>query len=644
MFLKGLYDSGNLEGAILIGNVPIPMIRDAQHLTTAFKMDQKRDRRMSSVPSDRFYDDFDLRFDDLGEDSTFRTLHYYSLRSDSPQRIRCDIYSSRIKVPVNPAVGDVYEALSSFLDRAAEAKKDPEKLDNVLYFAGQGYNSDSYEARVDERGALMEQFPHVEKNGHMYFIDYGEDTYVKTRLLGALAEPDMDFAVLHHHGSEDMQFLNRTPYANTVSSYIRSLRRTLRGKVRDARDTAKKKTALVKEYGIPEAWVSDAFDSANMVNDSIEGASTDLYIDDLSGYVSNVRMLVIDACFNGAFNNADYIASHYLFNGCRTMVVKANSVNTLQDTWTNELMGLNGLGVCAGKWAMGQMTLESHLLGDATHRFECSDRRYDGLDAAMSDPKTDWKKYLSSDNPDVQCLAIKRLYEEGKLSSDDILEIQKKNPSELVRLEAFDLQTKTCDSNLEEAIHVALNDNYELTARLAAKFAEVAGFESLLPQLAAMALDPRTPERVAFHVRNALNIYPPDEVMEAEDSVRNATQNVWPSEADYATSKRFLESGWKSARKELDALDDKSASDKDKNWTIGAQRNKCDPYAVKPMLEFIADDGNSPERRKQAVEALGWFRYSCKKGEIVGAMEQMAQTERDEEVRDEMNRTLSRLK
>ena len=52
-----------LEGAVFIGDVPIAMIRGAQHLTSAFKMDETLPMRDSSVPSDRFYDDFDLKFD-----------------------------------------------------------------------------------------------------------------------------------------------------------------------------------------------------------------------------------------------------------------------------------------------------------------------------------------------------------------------------------------------------------------------------------------------------------------------------------------------------------------------------------------------------------------------------------------------------
>ena len=55
-----------IEGAVFIGDIPVAMIRDAQHLTSAFKMDQRRDRKQSSVPSDRFYDDFGLQFMLLG--------------------------------------------------------------------------------------------------------------------------------------------------------------------------------------------------------------------------------------------------------------------------------------------------------------------------------------------------------------------------------------------------------------------------------------------------------------------------------------------------------------------------------------------------------------------------------------------------
>ena len=61
-------DKHAIEGAVLVGDIPVAMIPDAQHLTSAFKMDQRHDRKESSVPSDRYYDDFGLRFDYLGKD------------------------------------------------------------------------------------------------------------------------------------------------------------------------------------------------------------------------------------------------------------------------------------------------------------------------------------------------------------------------------------------------------------------------------------------------------------------------------------------------------------------------------------------------------------------------------------------------
>ncbi|MFA7135891.1 MAG: HEAT repeat domain-containing protein, partial [Bacteroidales bacterium] len=50
--LYNLYKSQNLEGAVFVGDIPVPMVRNAQHLSTAFKMDQKRDWQRSSIPTD----------------------------------------------------------------------------------------------------------------------------------------------------------------------------------------------------------------------------------------------------------------------------------------------------------------------------------------------------------------------------------------------------------------------------------------------------------------------------------------------------------------------------------------------------------------------------------------------------------------
>lgn len=49
--LKHLHEqkSEPIVGTVFVGDIPIVMVRDAQHLTSAFKMNQKNDRRESSV-------------------------------------------------------------------------------------------------------------------------------------------------------------------------------------------------------------------------------------------------------------------------------------------------------------------------------------------------------------------------------------------------------------------------------------------------------------------------------------------------------------------------------------------------------------------------------------------------------------------
>lgn len=104
-----------LEGIVLVGDIPVAMIRNAQHLTTAFKMDEEAFPFIeSSVPSDRFYDDLHLTFDFIRRDSVHPDYFYYKLREDSPQQLQPALYSGRIKYP--EAKGeDKYKAIAEYL-------------------------------------------------------------------------------------------------------------------------------------------------------------------------------------------------------------------------------------------------------------------------------------------------------------------------------------------------------------------------------------------------------------------------------------------------------------------------------------------------------------------------------------------------
>ena len=110
----------HFEGFVLVGDIPIPMIRDAQHFTSAFKIDQQNTRYSlirTSVPSDRFYDDPDLRFTFVEQDSANPLLFYYTLHPDSPQKIESDFYSGRLKPPVND--DSKYDKINTFLFKVA---------------------------------------------------------------------------------------------------------------------------------------------------------------------------------------------------------------------------------------------------------------------------------------------------------------------------------------------------------------------------------------------------------------------------------------------------------------------------------------------------------------------------------------------
>src|SRR5690554_1672048 len=152
------YVNYGLEGAIFIGDIPIPMIRDAQHLTSAFKMDQERfPFRDSSVPSDRFYDDFDLRFDYLRQDESDSLLHYYSLRADSPQFIKSDIYTGRLKPTQEGEEG--YRQIRDYFTKLLQERTRENPLDVITAYTGEGSFSNSMTAWRDQGFLMKEHFP-----------------------------------------------------------------------------------------------------------------------------------------------------------------------------------------------------------------------------------------------------------------------------------------------------------------------------------------------------------------------------------------------------------------------------------------------------------------------------------------------------
>ncbi|MGE0077864.1 MAG: HEAT repeat domain-containing protein [Bacteroidales bacterium] len=641
--LKGLYTTANLEGVVLVGDIPIPMIRDAQHLSTAFKMNQKRDWRDSSIPSDRFYDDFDLKFDYIKQDSTVKLYHYYSLRADSPQYISCDIYSARIKAPKIPGK-DKYQAVSDYFKKVVADKAHKRQMKNILYFAGHGYNSNSLNARVDEAWALKEQFPFLNKElgTSLNFIDHTFDDFSKSRLMGALADPRVDLAILHHHGSDDTQYLNGSPKASDANTWISQTKRFFRSKVRSAKDTVASKKYYVENYDVPEDWVDGATNANVTIEDSIYDASLNINIPDFKGYSSNAKVIIIDACYNGSYHLDDYLSGHYIFNPGNTIVVKANSVNTLQDTWTNELMGLMNVGVCVGNWSKGQMTLESHLIGDPTFMF--SNTLTENFDNSIVKERANlkyWKKLLNNSLPDIRALAMKMLNHNNAITSNELLKIQHNDRSAIVRLEAFMLIKKMSDANLPASIILGLSDSYELIQRMSALTAAKNQAPELLLAAAKYKLTPTTSSRVDFHIKTLIDCYNADDVKAAFETVRKE-QGYWPVEENYISLIESIQINYQRDKKDFDELKNPNASFKEKRFTISAQRNKCSILFLDELLSVLTS-GNDKELRLLTAETLGWYVYSYKKEYIIERCRQIADVEKDVQVKNELLKSIRRL-
>ena len=609
--LRGLHEKKKLEGAVLVGDIPVPMIRRAHHLATAFKMNPAMPVKRSSIPSDRFYDDFSLRFDYLDSDGK---LYYYDLSPEGAQRVHCDIYTARIK-PSKADPDHSFEALiCEFLDRAARIASGTEPLDNVFHFGGHGNSSESINARIDEDRAYYEQFALGGTGERVRYLNFDEERFVRMRLLSALSSPEVDFAHLHTHGGVGAQYISKEPYTFMTNEHIENAKAFFRSKMRSAKDKDKAAASLMKSYDIPASWLEGWDDKEVAARDSVRSASVDITLKDLDSYKSGARVILLDACFNGAFLHDDYVAARYAFgHGSRTLAVTGNSVNIIQDHWKNELAGLLKAGCSVGEWAMNYMTLESHLFGDPTFRF-----------AATRESLPDAK----------QAKAI----HDGRYSPEKCLELMD-DESMNVRLEAFYyILREGSYGTFKEAVTKGLDDPYEMVRRMAARYAEILGEESLLPVIARHYLDPFESARVRYHLLAAFSQYGAGSV---ESALQAAWDGIWPTPEDFSALKARLRRSIEASDSEIAALQDSSVPVKERISTVSAQRNANLAAAVDPMLKIVADEGAEADLRCKAAEALGWYTRSAMSCFIYQSLQKIQPA--DASVADEVRRTLRRL-
>lgn len=639
-----------LEGVVLIGNIPVAMIRNAQHMTTAFKMDElKFDRRQSSVASDRFYDDFDLVFRPIEQDSQIPLWFYYELEETSPQAIRSDIYSGRI---MSHAAGEArIQEISRFLDKAVAARTVDNPLNKMLAFTGSAYNSESITSWMQEQYALQEVLPAVFKETEGYrALHFSMDQQMKFRLFSELQRPGLDLTLFSEHGDIKEQYINSSPHGDdmdfSVSLIKYTLRTSLRRAVQRKQDVEQAKQKLLKTYGVPENWFDGAFDNDSLrIADSLYAASREIFSSELSKISPTSRMVIFNACYNGSFHHPENISAGYLFGNGQTLVTHGNTTNVLQDKWTIEHIGLLERGARAGQWSRINNTLESSLNGDPTWHFTHAQSAAVNKMLAAEQPAAYWTRQLLQPDVVLQAVAMRRLFETARKESPaQLKKIYFTSNSRTLRMEALRLLSISGDTSYLTLAAAALRDPYELIRRKSSEWIAKAGHDQFIPPMLDLLIAFPDDSRVRWTATRALSVLNNDELVKQIHAKKPAA--AWQFNAE-DWSKELLQvaaTGKRDGEETLSSIRNKKLSEEARVQRVRLLRNMYYHHLIPQLLEIAADAEEPLAVRKNIIEALGWFSNSYNKALIIdGCNKLISAAETPAELKAEATQTTGRL-
>lgn len=660
--LKALYNRDKtLEGCVLVGDIPIAMIRNAQHMTTAFKMNEQTfPIRESSVPSDRFYDDLHLKFKYLSQDKDDSALYYYKLTEDSPQRLNPNFYSARIRYPEGKD-GDKYQAIADFLNKAAKAKyAQPNKLDQVVSYNGASYNMDCLMVYMDEEKAYRENFPLAFQNGTGFkHWNFRMNHAMRNYLLSELKRDGIDVFMFHEHGAPDQQLINGNEACQETSSRLASVKREIyshtkkRAKKGESLDSLQQMFSV--KFGLAAGFWDDYANAEYWKKDSIAHAESYISLPDLENLVSNPTFVMFDACYNGSFQDKDQIAGRYIFNPGSTLVVQGNTRNVLQDRWTIEMIGLLSHGIRVGQYNKLVATLEGHLIGDPTVRFAPISANTVSTDIlTKADNRKYWNRLTKSKYPDIQSLALRMLADcdfglsEGNekaktATSAMLLSTFRTSPFNTVRMEALKMLSRYGGEDFTEAVRLGLNDPYERIARSSADYAGRIGDVSLLPDIVRVLFEDEDRIRIQYQLNTSLFLFPKEKVI---DEVRRylSASNRMDKKAEMEKAVESIADNFAFRdRGDSVIMDAKAKTDK-RISAIRFLRNNPRTQSLDTYLAFLNDTSVPQNLRVLMAEALGWFDLSCRKADIRSFIRKMLVEGQPDELKEELLQTLERLR
>lgn len=576
-----------LEGIVLIGEIPIIMLLDAQYLTSAFRTDPNNpDIFKTAVPTDRFYDDFDLKCEFVQQDSANSLLHYYRLNSDSVRKLDKEIYCARIQIPSDTEKN--YKILTNYFKKIVRIKSAPrDVLDNITTFTGFNYMSGSHTAFLDEMITLREIF-NLQKitNSRLQSIDYRSLPNLKQQLFRYLSIPASDLFLMHSHGNEANQYI------------------------------------LEKESGPIMAEDNSAMQNQSPSDNSDE---TTITINDIGKRNIHSEVVLLDVCYNGAFQYTRNMAHAYLFSPGEVVVVMANSVNVRQDIALVENLGVLAFGARIGQWHQLECYLESHLFGDPTFRFasqvpeepDC----YPPYNRAACDPGKLKKICKESPWPYLRASALEALHQIKSEDFKEYLDAGFKDPANIVRLKSWFLLAEQRDLDFISRLPDGLNDSYELIRRNCVIWMGEIGSNSFVQHLARVAVqDPS--ERVLFNALTALKLIGTQEA-------RTALKWILSELTNYDDGK-FLQQ----VRANLFTMTQWLPNEIFPPLTKGTEEEKIKHIQLfranrhliaLPILLFLYENDKSVAVRTAAAEVMGWYVFYEKRKIILESFEKVLQ-------------------
>jgi len=655
-----------LEGFVFMGDIPVVRVRQAQFMTTAFKMNENSfPFDDSSVTSDRFYDDLDLAFDFIQKDSVNHNHFYYNLSIEGSVKLEPDFYSARIMVPKSFQEGeDPYLPLKKYLQKVVAAHQESNAtncegniLDNMIFFAGHAYNSDCLTVWRQQPVIFREYFPAAfEKASGNEFMNFRQDNYMKYPLFSKMQQEDTDIFLFYEHGATHTQYINGSYTAETSKENLRELKRSLRNSYRRYKGSEREAEFIgyvSENYHLDTSMFSTEELEKEWIADSTARADVNISLEDLSRLKTGSRVTILNACYNGSFNKDEYVAGYHLFNDGRTVVTQGNTVNVLQDKWAEELIGFLALGMRVGMWQKEIATLESHLVGDPTFRFTqggspVDSKTVDALAERLISGKKDpgfWQELLKDKEPTLRATAIKQLSKTRNPQLSELFyDIFTNDTSWIVRLQALKALASIKGVHLTEAVKRGIDDPYEMIRRQSCHMAGDIGDPVLISPLVKTSLFSNEVQRTVYAAQSALQVFDPEQVRK---------EYLRQLELSYLTGKENLkeiieknmDTSTGRIDKQMTTLGNKEASALERESAIRQLRNNHLHYRTNELLAVLSDNSQDPQVRQLLCEALGWYTLSIEREQIMHAIKECLANEKSmpANVEKEMKKTLKRL-